>query len=228
MVSEAISIELPIRGEWLVEVSPADRVPSHGTDYFGLRYAFDFIQVDSKNPEHPTHDKNPKDYLIKGIPLNSYYCFGKSIYAPFSGKVVTVESNMLDGKKASWLFDQTSALRNSLFFNPKRDEIKTIAGNYVVIKKEAGIYAVFCHIKNNTIEVQVGETVYQGQLIGKVGHTGNSTEPHLHFHLMNSADPKKAQGVPLVFSQYETYKNGKWQHVINDLPVANERIRTPS
>lgn len=228
MDSEAISIELPIRGEWLVEVSPADRIPSHGTDYFGLRYAFDFIQIDSKNPGHPTHDKSNMDYFTKGIPLNSYYCFGKPIYAPFSGKVVTVENNMLDGKKASWLSDQTSALRNSLFLNPKREEIKTIAGNYVVIEKEAGIYAVFCHIKSNTVEVQVGEIIYQGQLIGKVGHTGNSTEPHLHFHLMDSADPEKAQGLPLVFSQYETCKNEKWQQVVDGLPAANERIRTLS
>ncbi|MEK0152058.1 hypothetical protein WN867_03875 [Tetragenococcus halophilus] len=57
MYKSPISIELPLRGQWFVEVSPADRVPSHGTDKFGLRYAFDFVQVDWQKAEHPTHDK---------------------------------------------------------------------------------------------------------------------------------------------------------------------------
>lgn len=225
MNMNAIAIELPLRGEWFTEVSPADRLPSHGTNRFGLRYAFDFIQVDWEKPKHPTHDENAFEYVTKGIPLESYYCFGEPAYSPFSGEVVTVENNMLDGKKPSWFQDQTSAIRNSLFFDPKQDSFETIAGNYVVIKKEDKIYAIFCHLQTDSIVVKVGEKVQKGQQIGNVGHTGNSTEPHLHFHLADAAEPENARGLPFVFEQYEKYDNSKWQKITNEIPAAKDRIR---
>lgn len=225
MNTNAIAIELPLRGEWFTEVSPGDRLPSHGTNRFGLRYAFVFIQVDWENPKHPTHDENNFGYFTKGIPLESYYCFGKPVYSPFSGEVVTVENNMLDGEKASWVQDQTSAIRNSLFFDPKRDGFETVAGNYVVIKKEDKIYAVFCHLQSDSIVIKVGEKVQKGQRIGNVGHTGNSTEPHLHFHLADAANPENARGFPFVFEQYEKYENSKWQKVTNEIPAAKDHIR---
>lgn len=225
MDKEITVIELPFRREWFTEVSPADRIPSHGTNRFGLRYAFDFIQVNWENPKHPTHDKKNSDYFLKGIPLESYYCFGEPVYAPFSGKVVAVLNSVLDGESASWFRDQTSAIRNSLFFNLERDGLESIGGNYVIIKKEEGIYAVFCHLQKGSIRVQIDENVERGQLTGKVGHSGNSTEPHLHFHLMDSANVEHAKGIPFVFEQYEKYDGTKWQLITNEIPAAKDRIR---
>ncbi len=225
MYNKPITIDLPLRGKWFVEVSPADRVPSHGTDKFGLSYAFDFVQVDWQKAEHPTHDKSKLDYFTKGIPLESYYCFGKAVYAPFTGEVITVEKSMLDGEKATWFSDQTSAIRNSLFFDPKKDGFKSIAGNYVILKKEDKIYAVFAHLQKGSVTVNTGDRIQKGEIIGKVGHSGNSTEPHLHFHLMNSFNPEKAQGLPFVFAQYEKYNNSSWQKMTNEIPAATEHVR---
>ena len=70
MPNEATTIAFPLRGEWYTETSPADRVPSHGTNRFGLRYAFDFIQKDTNNRSHTA---NSADYLLGGIPLKKYY-----------------------------------------------------------------------------------------------------------------------------------------------------------
>lgn len=72
MTQSKISIAFPLRGEWFTETSPADRVPSHGTNHFGLRYAFDFIQKDRKGA---SHTGGAADYIFKGIPLDNYYCF---------------------------------------------------------------------------------------------------------------------------------------------------------
>ena len=88
MNKKEIGIEFPLRGEWFTKVSPADRVPSHGIDRFGLTYAFDFIKVDWDKPDHPTHDKNKLDYFLGGIPLNSYYCFGEPIMLLFREKLL--------------------------------------------------------------------------------------------------------------------------------------------
>lgn len=223
MEKAATTIAFPLRGEWYTETSPADRVPSHGTDRFGLRYAFDFIQ---KDQNEASHTERSVDYLIGGIPLEKYYCFGQPVYAPFAGEVVTVKNNTSDGEKASWVHDQTSAIRHSLFFDQERDGFEAIAGNYIVIKQAAGLYAAFAHLKKDSLAVNEGEHISQGTYLGNVGHSGNSTEPHLHFQLMDSAIIESANGLPFVFSAYEKYNGQTWEIVSNQIPAAGERIRS--
>lgn len=223
MPNEATTIAFPLRGEWYTETSPADRVPSHGTNRFGLRYAFDFIQKDKNDRSHTA---NSADYLLGGIPLKNYYCFDQPVYAPFTGEVITVKNNTSDGEKASWLHDQTTAIRHSLFFDPERDGFEAIAGNYIVIKRAASIYAAFCHLQKGSIAISEGEHIAEGTYLGNVGHSGNSTEPHLHFQLMDSAIIESANGLPLVFDTYEKYNGNTWEIIQNQFPAAGERIRS--
>lgn len=106
-----------------------------------------------------------------------------------------MKNNTSDGEKASWLHDQTTAIRHSLFFDPERDGFEAIAGNYIVIKQAASIYAAFCHLQKDSIAVSEGEHIAEGTYLGNVGHSGNSTEPHLHFQLMDSAIIESANGL---------------------------------
>ncbi|GCF95078.1 hypothetical protein NRIC_29690 [Enterococcus florum] len=105
-------IHAPLRGEWFTETSPATRVPSHGTNQFGLRYAFDFIQ---KDPRDASHDEKARNYFFRGIGLSHYYCYGQPVYAPFDGQVVMVKNHTPDGEYASFAHDQLKAIRHSLF-----------------------------------------------------------------------------------------------------------------
>ncbi len=60
---------------------------------------------------------------------------------------------------------------------------------------------------------------------GRDGHTGNSAGPHLHFQLMDSADPLTATGVPSAFAEYLIQCGGRWERVQRGIPGRLERIR---
>ena len=67
--------------------------------------------------------------------------------------------------------------------------------------------------------------VQTGQQLAEVGHSGNSTAPHLHFHLMDGHILMKAKGVPCCFKEYELFNNGEWNKVIDGIPGRYDRIR---
>ncbi len=74
-----------------------------------------------------------------------------------------------------------------------------MAGNYIVIDHQNGEFSVYCHLKEGSIRVKKGDHVKQGAVIGQVGNTGNSDAPHLHFQIMDGADFKTANGLPVLF-----------------------------
>ena len=61
----------------------------------------------------------------------------------------------------------------------------TVAGNYVIVDHENGEFSMYAHLQEGSILVKAGESVKKGQVVGKVGNTGNSGAPHLHFQLMD-------------------------------------------
>jgi murein DD-endopeptidase MepM/ murein hydrolase activator NlpD len=93
------------------------------------------------------------------------------------------------------------------------------------MKCASQVYLAFAHLQTNSINVTVGQKLQKGELLGKVGHSGNSTSPHLHFQVMDSNDIAHAKGLPFVFEKYELYKENRWQTVYNQLPSEKDRIR---
>ena len=78
---------LPFDGRWLSEVSPTRRVPSHGTDLFGTTYALDFIAVDDDGRTAPARSLRT---VLTTEPPELFYAFGRSLYSPVAGTVVSV------------------------------------------------------------------------------------------------------------------------------------------
>ena len=62
--NKPIIIDFPLRGEWFSPNTPGTRIPSHGTNRFGTRYAYDFLQVDWKRKGHPNYQTHWLIYLI--------------------------------------------------------------------------------------------------------------------------------------------------------------------
>ena len=89
------------------------------------------------------------------------------------------------------------------------------------------VFAGFAHLVPGSVAVKPGEIVRSGHVLGRVGHTGNSTAPHLHFQLMDSPDLMRAKGVPCAFRSYEVMRDGGWERVENGVPRKVDRIRYP-
>ena len=94
-----------------------------------------------------------------------------------------------------------------------------------MILRRGDVFAAFAHLAPDSVAVTTGQTVGTGDMLGRVGHTGNSTAPHLHFQLMDSPDSMHAKGVPCAFRTYEVLRNGSWEGVENGIPRKADRIR---
>lgn len=221
---EPIIVSFPLRGEWYTPNTPGTRIPSHGTDKLGSRYAYDFIQVDWERAGWPAYRVSLPQYLLFGVLLNEYYCWGQEVYAPCDGIVIRAEDGYKERERTNLFLDMANANKNARF-DSEKDDVQSVAGNYIIIECGNNEYAALVHLQTGSIRVTVGQNVKKGEVIGRVGHSGNSFAPHLHFQLMDSSDISTANGLPCAFEQYEVFQNGEWRVVSNGIPTNKDRIR---
>lgn len=195
-------LALPMAGRWLVQNSPARRVPSHGTDLMGARYAIDLVGVDQR---HRTADRRDWRTLLATEPVERFVAFGRPILAPAGGVVVGVHDGEPDH----------AARRSQLALLPyalgQRARLRRgaagLAGNHVVIAlPQSGTFVALAHLRAGSISVSVGDQVTEGQPVAECGNSGNSTQPHLHLQVMDAADAVVARGVPMVFRSFREWR----------------------
>jgi len=135
--------------------------------------------------------------------VRDYLIYGAEVHAIGDG-VVTRVSNLFPDALLDTIDDGYSA-RKALAVSEMSTKIGCWAsdGNYVVIDHENGEFSQYCHLKENSIAVQVGERVHQGQVIGCVGNTGNPSMPYLHLHLMDAPLEAEANGLPILFQDID-------------------------
>ena len=206
-LENAVVVDFPLRGEWVAFNSPGDRVPSHGTDMLGQRFAYDFIRVDRRKGWHVHPAGGLRSNLI-GFPIRETYAWGQPVHMPFDGVIV----------------DAQDGLKNALTFNPSR--LRSVIGNFI-LARSGDTFAAFAHLTTGSVSVGPGQEVRSGEQIGRVGHTGNSTAPHLHFQLMDSPDVMTARGIPAAFRQLEIERDGRWESAETVIPRRSDRVRYP-
>lgn len=222
--SRPVTVEFPLRGEWVAVRTPAHRIPSHGTDRFGQRYAFDFVRPDQRRGLHLHPGVRVRAALVGGRTCD-YYGWGQPVHAAFDGLVVAATDGVPERPRVRPLRDAAMAVRHALRFDPARDGVEAVAGNHVIVQGTL-TFALYAHLAPGTVTVTARQEVRAGQVLGRVGHTGNSTAPHLHFQLMDSADPERMQGIPCAFAAYLVSRGGGWQPVEGGIPDRAERIRS--
>ena len=227
MEIEPVTVDFPLRGEWEAEHTPAERVPSHGTNQLGQTYAYDFVRIEKERKGLKFFRGSMLRYFLFGVKLDECYGWSEPIFAPFSGMVVAAKDGWHERKQLHLLRDLAVVLKNTLVFDPKRtNDLRPLLGNYVILKMaEKEIYAFFAHTRCGSIRVREGEKIRLGQQLAEVGHSGNSTAPHLHFHLMDRANILEARGVPCRFREYEALHGSVWRKVTDGVPGKREFVR---
>jgi hypothetical protein len=194
---DPVVLTLPFRGTWLARNSPARRVPSHGTHLFATTYAIDFIAMAGRRAA------TERDWrtLLSTEPVDRFLAFGRPILAPAPGRVVSVHDGEVDHEaRRSQLTLVHYALTQA---GRARQGANALAGNHVILElTDRRGYVVLAHLRAGSIRVGPGDSVVAGQELGACGNSGNSTQPHLHIQVMNSADQATATGLPMAFRDY--------------------------
>jgi murein DD-endopeptidase MepM/ murein hydrolase activator NlpD len=220
-LAAAAVVDFPLRGEWRAVNTPAARVPSHGTDYFGQRYAYDFVRFGADGIS--SQPGSIMRQLFSGVPAADFFAWDQPVHCAFAGEVLSVGDGWPDGTVVRTLWE---LIRGTLSA-PQAigQDYRPLTGNYVMIEGEPGV-ALYAHLRAGSVCVQKGARVAAGAMIGTVGNSGNSTEPHLHFHLMDGRDPLTARGVLAAFRGYQRFADGAWTDVASGVPARYERIRS--
>jgi murein DD-endopeptidase MepM/ murein hydrolase activator NlpD len=221
-MDRSVVVDFPLRGErWVAVNTPGDRIPSHGTDILGQRFAYDLLQVDSRRGlrDHPA---GVLRRLIVGVRTRECYGWGAEIHAPFDGEIVRASDGVAERRWIHPLRELVLVLKNAATFSA--DQLPLILGNHVIMRS-GDVFAGFAHLVSGSVAVQAGQTVRRGDVLGRLGHTGNSTSPHLHFQLMDSPDLMTAKGMPCAFQTYEVWRDGGWEKIENGIPRKVDRIR---
>ncbi|MCY9593585.1 M23 family peptidase [Paenibacillus chitinolyticus] len=169
---------LPFRGEWTVFWGGTNVLLNYHYEHESQRYAYDLVQI-----------KGTSSYTGDPGKLESYYAYNQEVTAPAPGIVKAVENGRPD--------------------NPigQTDE-KNPAGNHVIIDHGSGEYSFLAHFKKGTITVKPGDKIERGQLLGRVGNSGNTSEPHIHFHVADGTDLFGSKSVRIRFEGGAAPKQG--------------------
>ena len=224
MGSASALLESPLRGEWVAINSPGGGDAGHGTDFFGQRHAIDFVQMDPSGTwYYPGGGRALVCHLTSGLPASAFYCWGQPVYAAAPGRVIKSQDGWPDRARVQLALELVRAA-----LVPARGftihDFRPLAGNCVLVEGTDGVM-VYGHLRNGTVQVREGQQVVESTLLGEVGNSGNTTMPHLHFHLMDGGDPFTARGVPFEFREFERWTGGEWAMVKRAIPRTADRVR---
>ncbi|CAN5338237.1 M23 family metallopeptidase [soil metagenome] len=186
--NDPVIVSPPLRGDYWIAGNAPSNTSGHrttnlivnGHSYFAQRYAIDFVQI----------GKDGKTYHDDEHSNSNYYAYGQDILAVARGKVVALKDGIPEN------IPHTDAKAIPI-------ELDTVGGNHLVIDIGQGHYAFYAHMLPGSMKVKLGDTVKRGQVLGKIGNTGNSTEPHLHFHIVDNPAFLGANGIPYAFDKFE-------------------------
>ena len=215
-----VVISSPLVGEdWVAGNGPSNTsvhrrslIPINGHAYIAQRFAIDWVQA------------YPDGKMYKGDPSDNknYRAYGAEIHAVADGVVTQVG----DGIPQNTPGAKSLAVPITL---------ETVGGNHVIMEIGNGLFAFYAHMQPGSLRVKVGDKVRRGQVLGLLGNTGNSSEPHLHFQICSANSELGSEGSPYAFASFEVqgkagedklslFPGGPVKHEM-EIPTEDEIVR---
>ena len=182
----------PLRGVWYVGYGAS----FHTGHRWGIpeEFALDIAKVGESGLSHKGD----------GTRFDDYYAYGADVLAAADGRVASVANDQQEDPSAMQRPNET---QEAYFARLQKEQgerlakgLTAITGNFVMIDHGKNEYSLYAHLQPGSVGIRVGDQVKAGDVIGKLGSSGNSTEPHLHFHVCDKPDPLMCAGIPVNFS----------------------------
>jgi len=215
-----VMISSPLVGEdWVAGYGPSNTsvhrrslIPINGHAYISQRFAIDWVQA---YPDGKMYQGDPSDN-------KNYRAYGAEIHAAAAGVVTQVG----DGIPQNTPGAKSLAVPITL---------ETVGGNHVITEIGNGLFAFYAHMQPGSLRVKVGDKVTRGQVLGLLGNTGNSSEPHLHFQICSANSELGSEGLPYAFASFEVqgkagedklsmFPGGPVKHEM-EIPTEDEIVR---
>jgi murein DD-endopeptidase len=201
-------------GNWAAVYDPAWKrghrrviYSDQGKKYIPGRFAIDFVRLSDKGQYFEGSEDS----------IKNWFGYGNDILAVADGVVSSVKGDVIESATLSGHVDPVA---------------EQAAGNYVSIRIGKDKFAFYEHLKPGSIRVKPGQSVKKGDVIAALGFTGQSTGPHLHFHIADKDAPLYAEGIPFVFENFMTLGSypdfatfGKtiWKKIVSNTINQSER-----
>ncbi len=205
------TIAAPLRGDnWLAGNGPSNSsghrralIPVDGRARIAQRFAIDWVRL---NADGKTFTGDAKDN-------KNYRAYGSEALAVADGIVTEIKDGITENVPGA----NSRAVPITL---------ETVGGNHVILDIGHGRYAFYAHLQPGSLKVKVGDHVKRGQVLGLVGNSGNSTEPHLHFHLSDANSPLGSEGIPYALESFDakTKKDAAVTKHRMEIPAENEVV----
>jgi hypothetical protein len=167
-----VRFRLPLDGP----VTVAWGGPTVAANYHGImpdqRWAYDLLVT-----------VDGRSFRGEGTRLGDYHAYGLPVLAPADGIVRVAHDREPDGAIGQW-------------------GVWRALGNYVVLEVAPAEFLFIAHLQSGSVGVGTGSRVRAGQVLGRVGNSGNSSEPHVHVHLQDTPRPHLGEGIPFYFHGY--------------------------
>lgn len=195
---ECVQIQLPVHGTWRASHAGGHSSVNYHMAIPQQAYGVDLVKVNEEG----------KFFTGTGTAITDYVAFNDSVFAPVSGKIALIINQ----------YNNEQVMK-------KGDTIHSL-GNYIAIEMGTQQYLILAQLNKGSMQVNVGDTIVEGQYLAHVGNSGNTTWPHLHMQISNKADvyDSTAVGLPFVLKNFCRKRWTNWSLVDLDYLMRNDFI----
>ena len=170
-------------GIWLAGDGPSNDsdhrvsvIAIDGHIHLAQRFAIDWVKV---GPNGDSHDGTSRN--------ENWWGYGEAIHSVADGEVTQIVSGVRE---------------NTPRVLPTLVTLDNIAGNYVTVRIASNRYVTYAHLQGTSIRVHLHDQVHRGDVLARLGNSGNATGPHLHFQVTDGNSLLQSEGVPFIFSKF--------------------------